>query len=149
MTQKQRSADSKGSFYWSTISHNPLIAYPGYRAKYKRFATLDETKVYITPAPRPPPRQSRRKSTSGKRIRKPRKQKHTPYPLPPSLFPTNASRPPPLPFHTAEASDGGFTVTSGGALVVYTDGSATGNGKRGCVSGTGVWWGARGRAATL
>lgn len=41
----------------------------------------------------------------------------------------------------------GHTTTPDGALVVYTDGSATENGKKGCRAGSGVWWGQSGIAS--
>lgn len=40
----------------------------------------------------------------------------------------------------------GFMTTEDGALVVYTDGSAKDNGKKGARAGSGVWWGKRGSA---
>lgn len=43
----------------------------------------------------------------------------------------------------------GYTTTPDGALVVYTDGSAVENGKKGCRAGSGVWWGRSGIARGL
>lgn len=39
-----------------------------------------------------------------------------------------------------------FTKKKPTALVVYTDGSGIGNGKKGAKAGLGVWWGDRGEA---
>ncbi|KAJ9099965.1 hypothetical protein QFC21_003973 [Naganishia friedmannii] len=46
----------------------------------------------------------------------------------------------------AEVRSEGFKTTEDGALVVYTDGSARDNGKKGAEAGSGVWWGEHGKA---
>ncbi|KAJ9110325.1 hypothetical protein QFC22_006749, partial [Naganishia vaughanmartiniae] len=45
-----------------------------------------------------------------------------------------------------QARSQGFTTTEDGALVVYTDGSAKDNRKKGAKAGSGVWWGKHGTA---
>ena len=46
----------------------------------------------------------------------------------------------------SSAQSSGYTITPDSHIVVWTDGSAVGNGKKGSVGGLGVFWGKTGKA---
>jgi ribonuclease HI len=54
-----------------------------------------------------------------------------------------------LPENLAKIAEEGYTFAPGPPprLVVYTDGSGLGNGKKGALAGLGVFWGGTGKAA--
>ncbi|KAI5449342.1 hypothetical protein NCC49_004793 [Naganishia albida] len=137
-------------------------------ATYKRFFTLADAQAYLFSRD---PKKAKRPRKAVWHVDAPRKAfGYTPLHIPPSSslrgFQTIEQRQQAiitaytskyaehrplqdLPFHIQDAREQGFTLSSGGKLVVWTDGSAVKNGKKGARAGSGVFWGRGGVAASL
>ena len=106
------------------------------RAKFKKFNSEAEARAFISGSSRPTS-SSAANGASG--VTPSTARSHSP--------PTHAAAED-LPEDLAAMAEQGwrFTKKKPTALVVYTDGSGIGNGKKGARAGLGVWWGERGQA---
>lgn len=119
-----------------------------YSAKYKKFATEQEAKDFVTAAgdalPSQPPPLGKRKRAEMEDSKAPPPDTHF-RATSPATMASPASLPPKL----QKIAQQGFSFTKSVPhyLVVYTDGSARGNGQVGSRAGAGVWWGSHGEAS--
>lgn len=131
------------------------------RASYKRFPTLTAAQTYLLSRDPKKPKRSRKEVWHVDPARK--AFGYTPLHVPPpaagahithrqqqivDAYTAKYASAHALPFHLRTARDQGFTLSSGRA-VVWTDGSAVKNGRRGARAGSGVFWGRTGVAAGL
>ena len=108
-------------------------------AKFEKFSTQAEAEAFAFPSGHPSATPST--ASSSKRPRQP-------SPPPPTLSVKKPKgRSPTIHNHTAASVEPstydeatGLWKTESGRIVVYTDGSALGNGRQGAVAGLGVWW---------
>ncbi|EAL23686.1 hypothetical protein CNBA3330 [Cryptococcus deneoformans B-3501A] len=119
-----------------------------YSAKYKKFATEQEAKDFVTAAgdalPSQPPPIGKRKRAEMEDSKAPPVDTHFQ-----ATSPATVASPASLPPKLQKIAQQGFSFTKSVPhyLVVYTDGSAKGNGQVGSRAGAGVWWGSRGEAS--
>jgi len=107
------------------------------RAKYKKFPTLAEAQDFVgAPAP-----------TKTAPTAKPAEGVFDDFMLASATTPLTRALPASLPPHLAEIAKVGFAFTTAPHhLIVYTDGSALGNGQAGARAGLGVYYGYGGKA---
>lgn len=119
-----------------------------YSAKYKKFATEQEAKDFVTASrdalsSQPPPLGKRKRAEL-------EDSKGTPIDTHfRATSPATMALPASLPSKLQKIAQQGFSFTESAPhyLVVYTDGSARGNGQVGSRAGAGVWWGSQGEAS--
>jgi ribonuclease HI len=116
------------------------------RAKYKKFATQAEAQAFIGASASAP---SKSASASAPSQAKPSEGDLDDFMLASATTPMTLALPASLPPHLAELAKNGFAFTTAPHhLIVYTDGSALGNGRTGARAGLGVYYGYGGKAAS-
>lgn len=115
---------------------------PSYSAKYKKFGTKAEAEAFIGDTSSSCP--TARPTTSGHRFtaKEPAQARFELASSSTSASALTLAGPSSLPPHLAEIAKKGFSFTTAPHhLIVYTDGSALGNGRVGSRAGLGVYYG--------